>query len=396
MWAAALNLMSLGGSALLLAKFGQKIFGTCIGRIGGCFVAGTQVVTAFVEDSFIEDRLDSGVSGIAVAPRRGTITKAIEDIELGSRVITEAPDVLPRESEFGQPDQATWRQVNLLQHRGDGTIIEMELIRPAWWIKLLGLEVGTVIELLFPELQTVGTAHVLSFSDCPLISEGDGRVVIGRFITRQAMNLVKVYLEDDSSFVGTSTHPVWSVNASDWKRIDELDEGEQVRTFESDLKIMSLAQVPRRADVFNIEVEGEHVYRLLNTGVLVHNARYSDIRSAVKAGANTATEFVNDVYEAMGAVFHSLKEVSGVRPKFLGVEKTGVPYGDTSAYTTWFRVEPAEPWVGNLLPHIKFKDSISGKEGHIWLSEEQYKKVLHAEDPETFEMLYRLMDDVEP
>lgn len=40
------------------------------------------------------------------------------------------------------------------------------------------------------------------------------------------------------------------------------------------LKIVEVALTRDPSDVFNIEVDGEHVYRILHTGVLVHNADY--------------------------------------------------------------------------------------------------------------------------
>ena len=42
----------------------------------------------------------------------------------------------------------------------------------------------------------------------------------------------------------------------------------------------------------------------------------------------------------------------------------GVPYPTPSAgVKTWFQVQPAEPTVGNLLPHIKYADWTGGKKG---------------------------------
>ena len=273
MWAAAVNAIGMASSGfLMLSKYGQKLFGDCIGRFGGCFVAGTPVVTGFIDDSFAFDPAHSPNGGAAIATQRSTITKPIESIELGSRVITEAPDWLPRDGEFGEPEQATWRQVNLLQHRGDGTVIEMELIRPQWWINLAGLKVGTIFELPFPELQTVGTASVLSFADCPPIQSGEGDVVIGRFVTRAATNFMTVTLEGGSEFTGTNLHPVWSIDTNDWKRIDEFQIGERLSTRDGPQNIVDIITCLKTKDVFNVEVFGNHVYRVLNEGILVHNA----------------------------------------------------------------------------------------------------------------------------
>jgi hypothetical protein len=90
----------------------------------------------------------------------------------------------------------------MLQHRRDGSRIETEVLRPNGWIELLGLKEGSVIEFDLPELQTSGTARIKSIEPCPPIADGEGRVVIGRFVTRQVSNLLEVELEDGTSFTG--------------------------------------------------------------------------------------------------------------------------------------------------------------------------------------------------
>ncbi|MFN6160908.1 MAG: Hint domain-containing protein, partial [Planctomycetota bacterium] len=277
MWAAAVNLMSFGASGLLLAKYGQKMFGECVARFGGCFVAGTQVVTGYLDDPW-ESGFGAGSSAVGVAVRR-TVTQSIETIELGSRVITEAPDGLASDSEFGEPEQSTWRKITMLQQRRDGSCIETEVLRPNLWIELLGLKEGSVIEFDLPELQTSGTARITAIEPCPLIADGEGRVVIGRFVTRQVSNLLEVEVEDGTSFSGTTTHPVWSVDACDWRAMEELVVGERLQTLTGEVTIRAIRDARRVSDVFNIEVDGEHVYRLLDAGVLVHNANDYGITS---------------------------------------------------------------------------------------------------------------------
>ncbi|MFO0942299.1 MAG: putative Ig domain-containing protein [Pirellulales bacterium] len=281
-WSAAVNLMGMAASGLfLLSSYGKKIFGECISRFGGCFVAGTPIVVGTDEDPL--DKLISSISDVGVTTCSKTQTRAIEAVELGSRVITEAPDWLPRDSEFGEPSQATWKQINILQQRGDGTVIEMELLRPSWWIDLLGLKVGAAIELPFPELETVGLAKVLSFSACPPIQDGEGEVVIGRFVTRQASNLMKVSLMDGTSFIGTDTHKIWSADALDWRRIDELSVGDGMESLHRIVRVRSVQRYNVTADVYNIEVANEHVYRVLESGILVHNMDYTDAVSGAMA-----------------------------------------------------------------------------------------------------------------
>lgn len=273
MWAAAVNLTSLAASGILLARHGKKLLGECIGRFGGCFVAGTEVVVGFEKSK--DDGVSTNSNKAAIATERKTVTRPIETIELGSRAITDPPAQLPIESEFGEPVKEAWATIKLIQHRKDGTEIKMELLRPKWWIHLLQLEIGSVVEFPFPELDTVGCAMVLSIGECPPIEEGEGRVVIGRFVTERASNLLQVILDDGSIFTGTTTHPVWSVDDSSWRPLEDFAVGDTVKMLDGEARIDSLRRITEAADVFNVEVDGDHVYRLLPRGVLVHNANYA-------------------------------------------------------------------------------------------------------------------------
>jgi hypothetical protein len=56
--------------------------------------------------------------------------------------------------------------------------------------------------------------------------------------------------------------------------MEELVVGERLQTLTGEVTIRAIRDARRVSDVFNIEVDGDHVYRLLDAGVLVHNADY--------------------------------------------------------------------------------------------------------------------------
>ncbi|MCL4854059.1 MAG: hypothetical protein KJZ78_22095 [Bryobacteraceae bacterium] len=349
LWAAGLNLVSLGVSELL-AKYGAKILGECFKKYGPCFVAGTPLVVGFEDEPLESGRYSP--AHVAFATERKTITRAIESVELGSRVVTEPPEGHPRDEEFDEPDQATWRQINFLQRRSDGTEIEAQLLRPSWWIEWLGLEVGRVIELQFPELQTTGTARVLGISACPPIEEGGGRVVIGRFLTRRVGNLVRVTLEDGSQLTGTTNHPVWSVDAETWRRMDELAAGERLSTLHGEAQIARVDAVSRPADVFNVEVHADHVYRLLGCGLLAHNAdcanlvnqitaHFQDYPRIIDPRTGSDIEFPVNLVERIGTQANPLPWTNIERGKFISEWiQRGYPV-------------PPEGWSSVQIHHIK-------------------------------------------
>ncbi len=123
-----------------------------------------------------------------------------------------------------------------------------------------------------PELEIDGLAEVTAVRDCPPIAEGEGRVVTGRFVTREAVNVVTVRLANGTEIRATDVHPVWSVDREDWVPAGKLEPGEQVDTLAGPVAVANVEQLESRVDVHNIEVHGEHVYRVTADGVLVHNA----------------------------------------------------------------------------------------------------------------------------
>ena len=156
--------------------------------------------------------------------------------------------------------------------RNDLSVVEAEFIRPREWIKSLGLVKGARIDLAVPELEIDGLAEVTAVRDCPPIAEGEGRVVTGRFVTRDVANVVRIKLASGSEIRATDVHPVWSVDREDWVPAGKLEPGEMVDTLAGPVAVASVETLDRHPAVYNLEVHGEHVYRIAVDGVLVHNA----------------------------------------------------------------------------------------------------------------------------
>ena len=155
--------------------------------------------------------------------------------------------------------------------RNDLSLVEAEFIRPREWIESLGLMKGARLDLAVPELGIDGLAEVTAVRDCPPIAEGEGRVVTGRFVTRDVANVVRITLASGSEIRATNVHPVWSINREDWVPAGKLEPGEQVDTLTGPVAVASVEQLDRHPAVYNLEVHGEHVYRIAVEGVLVHN-----------------------------------------------------------------------------------------------------------------------------
>ena len=98
--------------------------------------------------------------------------------------------------------------------RNDLSVVEAEFIRPREWIESLGLVKGARIDLAVPELEIDGLVEVTAVRACPPIA--DGRVVTGKFVTRDVANVVRVALASGTQIRATDVHPVWSVDREDW------------------------------------------------------------------------------------------------------------------------------------------------------------------------------------
>ena len=187
-------------------------------------------------------------------------------------MLAENPRPEEFDDSFAEPVQSEWARVSFLIIRDDLSVVEAEFIRPRAWIESLGLVKGARLNLAVPELEIDGLAEVTAVRDCPPIADGEGRVVTGKFVTKDVANVVRVTLVNGTEIRATDVHPVWSVDREDWVPAGKLEPGEHVDTLDGPVAVASVEQLESRADVHNIEVHGEHVYRITVDGVLVHNA----------------------------------------------------------------------------------------------------------------------------
>jgi len=291
------NDATVGGTveaAVTGAVFNAAI-GKFFGRIlGGCFVAGTEVAVCSTPSppndtrqqlpasiEFDEQRLSSPSSELFTSRSTSTATTArtripIEDVALGSRVSTANPKPWEHDFSLPEPDQNTWLQIDMIAHRDDGGVVEVQLLRPRDLVESTGVVLGATLPFELPELQVSGTAHVTKISPAPAISSGDGHAVTGRYVTRRVDEIARVEMQDETGRVavleGTPIHPIWSVDRHDWVPLGELEAGEVLQGENGPVTVLSVEVQSRSVRVYNLEIHGEHVYEVGEFGVLVHNA----------------------------------------------------------------------------------------------------------------------------
>jgi hypothetical protein len=166
--------------------------------------------------------------------------------------------------------------VRLALDAGGGNAVEAELLRGQAWLAAQEAEMGRTVYLDLPEMGLRGEALVTAIEPCPPLEAGEGRLVTGAF--RHSRGVVyDLAVEGEGKLVGvTGTHPFWSEDRLAWVPAKELSAGERLRGLGGAPAVRALALRAGPEPVYNIEVEGDHCYRVGRQGLLVHNSSADD------------------------------------------------------------------------------------------------------------------------
>ena len=170
-------------------------------------------------------------------------------------------------------DAAKVRLVHVKVMKEDSLKREAWLFRPEEWLVEAGVIVGGRVWLDLPEMGFEGSAEVLSIEGIEELEQGPGRLVTALFIHYDA-EVWDLRVEGESRAIGvTVTHPFWSVTRRTWMSAAELQAGELLLAEDGRTpRVLSFTKREGREPVYNIEVDGDHVYRVGEQGLLVHNA----------------------------------------------------------------------------------------------------------------------------
>ncbi len=91
-----------------------------------------------------------------VATPPATMTVPIKSIRLGQRVIGENPDPFDVDPDFTDPVQSETKRIAATVLKEDGTAVDIEILRPASFVKSLGLVTGSQLPLHLAELDIQG------------------------------------------------------------------------------------------------------------------------------------------------------------------------------------------------------------------------------------------------
>jgi hypothetical protein len=151
--------------------------------------------------------------------------------------------------------------------------VDIELLRTAEWVRENRAAVGATLWLDLPHVGVRGAALVTEVMAGPTPTEGEGGLVTGAF--RHSRRWVfDLWVEGEDKAIGvTPTHPIWSEDRQAWVPAGELRIGERLQASDGTTpRVVSLTLRAAPEPVYNIEVDGDHCYRVGRQGLLAHNA----------------------------------------------------------------------------------------------------------------------------
>jgi len=214
----------------------------------------------------------------------GVRYRPIETYRVCDRVLGRNPELTDEDRAlFGpEPDPATWKRLTLRAPKTDGSTAEVEMVRPPEWLAEHRPEVGKTVPIWVPECGIEGEAEVLSIGPCPPVKPGNGPVVLATF-RHVVSSTVDLHVTGLDQPIGcTPNHPFWSQDRGQFVRADELKPGEHLSALGPDAYVERLALDPTPKPVYNLQVQGEHVYQVSGRGVLVHNGKICPLGKAGK------------------------------------------------------------------------------------------------------------------
>ncbi len=236
------------------------------------------------------------------SPTNRIVQKPIEQVRLldrmaGTNPIRSDTETLP------EPDPATSRIVKLQLHDDDSQLVEIEMVQSLSWLKAFDAKIGRTIDLDLPEVGAVGEATVVAIEPCPPIPPGNGNLVTALFKhhAKQALNL---HVANSSEPIGvTPNHPIWSEDRQAFVFAGQLQPGERLRTRTGETTtIVGVMPRPGPEPVYNLQVHGEHVYRVGTAGLLVHNKAASLVLTEGRIFAHYTNEAGFEAIQASGAL----------------------------------------------------------------------------------------------
>ncbi|QDU75859.1 hypothetical protein Pan97_29010 [Bremerella volcania] len=290
---------------------------------------------------------------------------SIEDVRLGDRVDTDASSVAKQQAISTvdqrpywdlQPVSADdWKAVKL-QVSKDGDVFDVQLLRPNRWFLENEVVEGGQVHLELPEQSIDDPAEVMQIGDCPTLAPGRGRIVTG-LISHVRGGILNLHVEELAKPIGvTSNHPFWSEDRQAFVTAGELKPGEHLQSGDKTVTLRRVDAVPGERRVYNLEVHGDHIYRVSCLGILVHNASAKTYPRDYQT-KNTRQQSAN--YNSEGEARALARQKVGKNPVDVGDNKLRSQDG------RWqYRAKPVDTNQNHV--HLEKLDPVTGEVLENW------------------------------
>lgn len=201
-------------------------------------------------------------------------TVAIREIQpAGYKVLADNPQTPGQApSDFGSFEPNTWQVHRFLMSKPNGGWLKIGLARPVAWIESVERNDRGQVWLEFEELGIADWATLQTTEPCPSEILGEGRLVTGTF-EHSSGEVLNLFIAGEATPIGsTANHPFWSEDRQDFVQAGSLNPGEHLRLADGRTTTLERTEhIAEQLPVYNLEVDGEHVYYVGESGVLVHN-----------------------------------------------------------------------------------------------------------------------------
>lgn len=191
------------------------------------------------------------------------------DLTADDRGVQSRPTARQR---YGRGDEWRLRVVEVRLEKAGGSL-RARMLCEERWLARRGIMEGGTLDLEMPEMGAVGRARVVAVQPCPpLPGRRAGYALVTATFAHESGAVCELGVVGEPKPIGvTATHPVW-VPGRGWVPVGELEMGWRLLAADgSTPAVESLGVRSGCEPVYNIEVEGEHCYRVGQQGLLVHN-----------------------------------------------------------------------------------------------------------------------------
>jgi hypothetical protein len=204
------------------------------------------------------------------------LTCTIRDLPVVTWILADNPETEGNLGiDYSLLDPADLRILRIRMLKPDGSLLHIHTLQSLLEMEAAGAVKGSYIDSEYPELGISGQGEVVEILPCPRIPPRPSPhhcLVTAKF-EHEAATVIDLRIEAISEAIGVTTnHPIWSEDRQDFVQAGDLRVGETLLTVDdSTTHVASTALRPGRHTVYNVEVDGEHVYFVSPAGILVHN-----------------------------------------------------------------------------------------------------------------------------